>query len=69
MWGVGRDEVLFNVCEEVLSLVLLRKKYCVSMRVLNSLQHLYVFCLKVLVEVGTNDKPLLRTEDSSSVNV
>ena len=69
MWGVGRDEVLFNACEEVLSLVLLRKKYCVSMRVLNSPQHLYVFCLKVLVEVGTNDKPLLRTEDSSSVNV
>ena len=52
-----------------LSLVLLQKKYCVSMRVLNSLQHLYVFCLKVLVEVGTNEKPLLRTEDSPSVNV
>ena len=49
--------------------MLLRKKYCVSMRVLNSFQHLYVFFLKVLVEVGTNDKPLLRTKDSSSVNV
>ena len=49
--------------------MLLRKKYCVSMRVLNLFQDLLVSCLKVVVGVGTKDKPLLRTENSSSVNV
>ena len=39
------------------------------MYVLNSLRNLYVFCLKVLVGVGTKDKPLVRTENSSSVDV
>ena len=45
------------------------KKYCVSMRVLNLFQDLFVSCLKLLVGVGTKDKPLVRTENSSSVNV
>ena len=39
------------------------------MRVLNLSQHLIVSFLKVLVVVGTKDKPLVRTKDSSSVNV
>ena len=39
------------------------------MRVLNLSQHLIVSFLKVLVIVGTKDKPLVRTKDSSSVNV
>ena len=46
-----------------LSWVLLQKIYSVSMRVLNVSQHLYVFCLKDLVEVGTKDKHLVRTEN------
>ena len=45
------------------------EKCCVSMYVLSSFQHFYVVCLKVLVGVGTKDKPLVRTENSSSVNV
>ena len=49
--------------------MLLRDNYCVSMCVMNLSQHLYVFCLKVLVGVRTKDKPLVRTETSSSVNV
>ena len=52
-----------------LSWILLRKKYCVTMRVLNLSQDLFVSCLKVLVGVGTKDKHLVRTEISSSVNV
>ena len=39
------------------------------MRVLNLSQHLIVSFLKVLVVVGTKDKPLVRTKDTSSVNV
>ena len=39
------------------------------MCVLNLSQHLIVSFLKVLVVVGTKDKPLVRTKDSSSVNV
>ena len=39
------------------------------MRVLNLSQHLIVSFLKVLVVVGTKDKPLVRTKDLSSVNV
>ena len=35
------------------------KKYCVSMRVLNLLQHLFVSFLKVLVGVETKNKPLV----------
>ena len=46
-----------------------KKKYCVSMRVLNLFQDLFVSCLKVLVRVRTKDKPLGRTDHSSSVNV
>ena len=49
--------------------MLLRKKYYVNMRVLNSFQHLLVSFLKVLVRVGTKDKPLVKTENSSWVNV
>ena len=45
------------------------KKYFVSTRVLNLFQHFFVSFLKVLVGVGTKDKPLKRTENSSSVNV
>ena len=39
------------------------------MRVLNLSQHLYVSCLKVLVGVRTKDKPFVRTENSSLVNL
>ena len=39
------------------------------MRVLNLSHHLIFSFLKVLVVVGTKDKPLVRTKDSSSVNV
>ena len=46
-----------------------KKKYCVSMRVLNLFQDLFVSCLKVLVGVRTKNKPLGRTDNSSSVNV
>ena len=35
------------------------KKYCVSMRVLNLFQHLFVSFLKILVGVGTKDKPFV----------
>ena len=45
------------------------KKVCVSVCVLNLFQHLFVSFLKVLVGVGRKDKPLVRTENSSSVNV
>ena len=38
--------------------MLLQKKYCVNMRVLNLFQDLSVYCLKVFVGVGTKDKPL-----------
>ena len=46
-----------------------KKKYYVDMRVLNLFQHLFISCLKVLVGVETKDKPLARTENSSSVNI
>ena len=49
--------------------MLLRKKYCVSMRVLNLFQDLFVSCLKVFVGLGTKDKPLVRTDNSFSVNM
>ena len=49
--------------------MLLQQKCCVSMRVLNLLQDLFVFCLKVLVGVGTENKPLVRTDNSSSFNM
>ena len=49
--------------------MLLRKKYCVSMRVLNLFQDLFVSCLKVFVGVGTKNKTLVRTDNSSSVNM
>ena len=48
---------------------MLLKNICVSMRVLNLLQDLFVFCLKVLVWVGTKNKPLVRTDNSSSFNM
>ena len=44
-------------------------KYCVSIRVLNLFQDLFVSYLKVLVGVGTKNNSLVRTENSSSVNV
>ena len=46
-----------------------KKKNCVSMRVLNLFQDLFVPCLKVFVRMGTKDKPLVRTDNSSSVNM
>ena len=50
--------------------MLLRKKtYRFSVRVLNLFQDLFVSCLKLLMGVGTKEKPLVRTENSSSVNV
>ena len=49
--------------------MLLQKKYCVNMRVLNLFQDSVISCLKVLVGLGTKDKLLVRTGNSSSVNV
>ena len=49
--------------------MLLQKKYCVSMRVLYCSQDLFVSCLKVLIRLETKGKSLVRTENSSSVNV
>ena len=43
--------------------MLLQKKYCVSIRVLNLFQDLFVSCLKVLVRVRAKDKPLVKTEN------
>ena len=48
--------------------MLLRKNYCVNMRVLNLFQNLFVPCLKVLVKDKPKDKSLVRTENSFSVN-
>ena len=45
------------------------KKYCISQQVLNLFQDLFVSCLKIFVGVGTQDKPLVRTNNSSSVNM
>ena len=48
--------------------MLLRKKtYRFSVRVLNLFQDLFVSCLKLLMGVGTKEKPLVRTENPSSV--
>ena len=47
----------------------MNKIYCASMCVLNVSQDLFVSFLKVLVWLGTKDKPLVRIENSSSVNV
>ena len=49
--------------------MLLRKKYCVSMRVLNLFQDLFVSCLKDFVRVGTKVRTLVKTDNSSSVNM
>ena len=46
-----------------------KKKYCVSMHALNLFRDLFVSCLQLLVAVGTKDKTLMRTENSSSVNL
>ena len=43
--------------------MLLQKKYCVSIRVLNLFQDLFVSCLKVLVRVRAKDKLLVKTEN------
>lgn len=45
------------------------RKYCVTMSVLNLRKDLFLFCLTVLVGVGTKDKPLMRTDNSFSVNM
>ena len=39
------------------------------MCVLNLPKDISISCLKILVEVGTKDKPLVRTENSSSVKL
>ena len=49
--------------------MLLRKKYYVSVQVLNLFQDLFVSCLKVFVAVRTKDKLSVRTDNSSSVNM
>ena len=49
--------------------MLLRKKYYVSVQVLNLFQDLFVSCLKVFVGVRTKDKLSVRTDNSSSVNM
>ena len=43
--------------------VIAKKKYCVSMRVLNLFQDLFVPCLNVFVGMRTKDKPLVRTDN------
>ena len=45
------------------------KKYCVSMQVLNLFQDLFVSSLKVFVGMGRKDKSLVKTDNSSSVNM
>ena len=65
----GSVQLDFFLKGEIFSWMLSRKKYCVTMRVLNLFQDLFVSCLKVFVEVGTKDKPLVRTDNSSSVNM
>ena len=45
------------------------QKNVVSMRVLNLFEDLFVSCLNVLLRMGTKDSPLVRTDNSSSVNV
>ena len=57
---LGRGDFAMNV---------IAKKYCVSQQVLNLFQDLFVSCLKIFVGVGTQDKPLVRTNNSSSVNM
>ena len=37
------------------------------MHVLNLLQDFFISCLRVLVGLGTKNKPLVRTDNSSSV--
>ena len=49
--------------------MLMRKKYCISMRVLSLFQDLFVSCLNVIVGVGTKDKPLVRTDSPFSVDM
>ena len=49
--------------------MLLRKKYCDSICLLNLFQNLFISCLKFLVGMGRKDMHLVKTEDSSSVNV
>ena len=66
---IGGVQLDFLLKWGVLSWMLLRKKYCVSMQVLNLFQDLFVYCLKVLVGVGTEDKALVRTDNSLSVNM
>ena len=43
--------------------MLLQKRCCISMSVRNLFQDLFISGLKVLVGVGTKDKPLVRTEN------
>ena len=57
----GSVQLDFFLKGEILLAMLLQKKYCVSMRVLNLLQDLFISCLKVFVEVGTKDKTFVRT--------
>ena len=45
------------------------KQYCVSMQVLNLFQDLFVSSLKVFVGMGRKDKSLVKTDNSSSVNM
>ena len=66
---IGGVQLDFLLKWGVLSWMLLRKKYCVSMQVLNLFQDLFVSCLKILVGVGTEDKALVRTDNSLSVNM
>ena len=55
---LGRGDFAMNV---------IAKKYCVSQQVLNLFQDLFVSCLKIFVGVGTQDKPLVRTNNSSQL--
>ena len=71
-WGCQREEVSNWIsswkggfCHECYC----EKKYCVSMRVLNLFQDLLVSWLEVFMGVGTKDKRLVRTDNSSSANM
>ena len=65
--GVQLDFILKGVGGWVAMIV--AKKLLCYMRVLNLLEDLFVSCLKVLAGVGANEKPLVRTDNSSSVNI
>ena len=49
--------------------MLLRRKCCFNLHVLNLLPGFIYFLFESFSRVGTKDKPLMRTENSSSVKL